>query len=281
MQKDLRVKLRTIALAAAAAISMTFAASAQNGENQGRPLQSLGYGDTLSAFLTVSDDSLQDGSRYKTFTFDGEAGDSVTVSVSSLDFNAHLLLADSTDTIIADDSDGGGLCNAHMTYVLQATGRYIVYATTFYPRDVGEFEVVVNRGNTTPGGTRPCGGFFDTKGTLSVGDSAMGTLGPPDPKLGPSYYQVWRVEVAEGQTVTIDLLSAVFDARLTLYRGFATAIDANDDGAGACNARLVLTGNGHPHSVVMTAGNRDETGPYVLRVQEGALPIIQESQCEG
>ena len=53
------------------------------------------------------------------------------------------------------------------------------------------------------------------------------------------------------------------------------------DGAGACNARLVLTGDGHPHIVVLTTGKEDETGPYVLRVTEGALPIVQESQCEG
>ena len=109
----------------------------------------------------------------------------------------------------------------------------------------------------------------------------MGTLGPPDPKLGPSYYQVWGIDVPEGQTVTIDLQSIIFDARLTLLRGFATAVDANDDGAGACNARLVLTGDGHPYSVLMQSGKQDETGPFILRVQEGALPIVQESQCEG
>ncbi len=275
------MKHRIISAAAAAVVLTTSSVLAQVEEEAANPFLPISYGETLSGFLTAADDSLADGSHYKMFLFSGDAGDSVTVSVSSLDFNAHVLFADSLDTILADDGDGGGLCNAHMTHVLPTSGRYIVYATTFYPHDVGEFQISLNKGAMAPGSTRPCGGFFDTKGMLSVGDSAMGTLGPPDSKLGPSYFQAWEIEVPEGQTVTIDLQSIIFDARLTLYRGFATAIDANDDGAGACNARIVLTGDGHPHSVVLTTGKQDETGPYILRVQEGALPIVQESQCEG
>ena len=275
------VNLRIIAMAAAAVVLTTSTVIAQEEEEVNNPFLPIGYGETLTGFLTAADDSLADGSHYKMFLFAGEAGDSITISVNSLDFNAHLLFADSMDNILADDGDSGGLCNAHLTHVLPTSGRYIVYATTFYPHDVGEFQVSLTEGSADPSSTRPCGGFFDLNGTLTSGDSAMGTLGPPDSKLGPSYFQVWEIDVLEGQTATIDLQSIIFDARLTLYRGFATAIDANDDGAGACNARIVLTGDGHPHRVVMTTGKQDETGPYILRVQEGALPIVQESQCEG
>jgi hypothetical protein len=275
------VNLKIVTTAAVAVVLTTSAAFGQAQEAVDNPFLPLGFGESQSAFLTAADDSLADGSFYKMFLFAGEAGDSVTITVNSLDFNAHLLFADSLDTILADDSDSGGLCNAHLTHVLPTSGRYIVYATTFHPHDVGEFEISLTKGSQAPAETRPCAGFFDKNGTLSVGDSAMGTLGPPDQKLGPTYYQVWGIDVPEGETVTIDLQSIIFDARLTLLRGFASRVDANDDGAGACNARLVLTGDGHPYSVLMTTGKQDETGPYILRVQEGALPIVQESQCEG
>ena len=241
----------------------------------------IGYGETFSGFLTAADDTLQDGSHYKMFFFTGEAGDSVTIAVNSLDFNAHVLLADSADALLADDGDSGGSCNAHLTHVLDADGLYVVYATTFTPHETGEFQVALSKGILDPGTPRPCAGFFDKKGTLSAGDSITGTLGPPDAQLSPSYFQTWGIDVEVGQTVTIDLRSIVFDARLTLYRGFATAVDANDDGGGNCNARLVLTGDGHPYSAVLTTGKEDETGPYRLSVTEGALPIVQESQCAG
>jgi hypothetical protein len=267
--------------AAAASFLASVAVAQEDTGEQANPFLPIAFGETVSGFLTAADDSLQDGSHYKMFLFTGEQGDSVTVLVSSLDFNAHLLFADSLDTILADDADGGGSCNARVTHVLPTSGRYIVYATSFTPHEVGEFQVSLSKGTATPASTRPCAGFFDKKGTLSAGDSVMGTLGPPDSKLGPSYYQVWGINVPEGQTVTIDLQSIIFDARLTLYRGFSTAVDANDDGGGACNARIVLTGDGHPYRIVMTSGKQNESGPYVLRVTEGALPITQESQCAG
>ena len=113
-----------------------------------------------------------------------------------------------------------------------------------------------------------------------MGDSIDGSLGPPDDaKLGQSYYQVWALAVLLGQTVTVDLISDDFDARLRLYRGFATAVDANDDGAGKCNARLVFTGSEHPHRIVMTTRKPDETGSYVLRMMDGALSVVEQSEC--
>ena len=275
------MKFKAITTVATAIVLTTTPVTAQQEAAPETPVLPISYGETLSGFLTAADDSLADGSHFKMFFFSGDAGDTVSISVNSIDFNAHLLLADSVDRVLADDGDSGGLCNSHLMHVLPTSGRYIVYATTFYPHDVGEFEISLNQGATEPSSTRTCGGFFDKEGTLTVGDSAMGTLGPPNAKLGPSYYQVWGIDVPEGDTVTIDLQSIIFDARLTLYRGFATAIDANDDGAGACNARIVLTGDGHPHNIVMTTGKQDETGPFILRVQEGALPIVQVSQCEG
>jgi len=278
----LDVNNRAIWAAAAAVVLITSRGTAQGpAEEVDNPFTPISYGETLSAFLTASDDTLQDGSHYKMFLFSGDEGDSVSISVSSLDFNSHVLFADSMDTILLDDGDGGGACNAQFTYVLPTVGRYIVYATTFSPHETGEFQIELNKGTVAPTSTRPCAGFFNKKGTLTPGDSTMGTLGPPDSKLGPSYFQVWGIDVPAGDTATIDLQSIIFDARLTLYRGFATAVDANDDGGGACNARLVLTGDGHPYNVVMTTGKEDETGPYLLRVTEGALPIAQESQCEG
>jgi len=276
------VNFKTILTTATTVALMATTAVAQEvPEEEVNPFPPIAFGETISGFLTAEDDTLADGSYYETFLFTGEQGESVTVSLNSLDFNAHALLADSMDTIVFADGDGGGSCNAHLNYVLPAAGFYTVFVTTLTPHETGEFQVSLNKGTLAAGSTRPCAGFFDKKGTLAAGDSTMGTLGPPDPKLGPSYYQVWGLELAEGQTVTIDLQSIIFDARLTLYRGFSTAVNMNDDGGGSCNARLVVTGDGHPYEVLMTTGKEEETGPYLLRVTEGALPIVQVSQCEG
>ena len=53
---------------------------------QERRWQPIAYGETLAGFLTVGDDSLQDGSLFKLFLFEGQEGDSITIQINSEDF---------------------------------------------------------------------------------------------------------------------------------------------------------------------------------------------------
>ncbi len=244
------------------------------------PFIDVAYGDVVTGQLTVEGDTLADGSFFNMYLMVGAAGDTVTISLASLDFNSHVLFADSTDEILENDDDSGGSCNSHLTYVLPGSGRYIIYTTSTYSHRVGEYQLSVSKGAKPPASPRRCAGFFETKGTVSVGDSVAGTLGPPDDsKLGSTYFQVWGLSVPAGDTVTVDLISDDFDARLRLFRGFATALAGDDDGGAKCNARLVLTSEGHTYRLVMDTGKADETGKYMLRVTEGALPVTQQSEC--
>lgn len=273
----------SVRIVVASALGLGMAIGSLEAQSTAGQFQSINYGETLAAYLTTSDETLPDGSFYKAFAFHSQLADTITITLTSIDFDAVLLLADSSGELISpggSDNNGGGQCNAHLTFVVPVEGDYLLLATSNYPAHVGEFRVSLARGVRPAPSSEPCRGFFETKGTLTVGDTVAGHLGPPeDGKLGPSYYQVWDLSVPQGQTVTIDLESDEFDARLSLYRGFRTPVDANDDGAGKCNARLVLTQGAHPYRVVMTTGKQEETGHYVLSVTDGAKPVVEESQC--
>jgi hypothetical protein len=239
----------------------------------------IDFGETVTQHLEVTDDTLADGSSYKLYMFAAEAGDSVTITIKSIDFNAHLFLTDPVDSIIEADDDSGGDCNAHLSAVIPANGSYVIYATSTYPYRTGEFELELHKGMQPPTSSKRCGGFFASKGTIAVGDSTAGTLGPPDSKLSGSYYQIWDLSIPVGETATVDFRSGSFDAVLVLYRGFASALEMNDDGGGACHARLVITGPNFPLKIMLRTGKADETGEYQLLVVPGALPIVEESQC--
>lgn len=271
---------RTILSSVVSAALVTAPALTQGGREM---FEQINYGETLVAYLTTSDDALPDGSYYRAFAFRGQADDTLTIALASIDFDAVLLLADSSGELLSEDGiddNGGGNCNAHLNYVVPVDGHYLVLATSSYPGEVGEFQVSVSRGARPPASTNECRGFFVTTGTLQRGDSVVGHLGPPeDSKFGQSYYQVWGLDVPQGQTVTVDLASDEFDARLTLYRGFRTPVEGNDDGGGQCNARLVITGGSHPYRVLLHTGKPDETGAFTLTMVDGALPVVTESQC--
>ena len=269
------MSLRATILVTLFAAALATAATAQDDN----PFIEISVGETHAGQLAAGSDSLADGSLFEVFLFSGEAGDTVTISVVSIDFNTHLLLADSLDAILETDDDSGGECNSHLAYVLPESGRYIVYATSTYRAKIGQYELSILPGTVPAPSSKRCGGFFDAKGTLALGETIEGTLGPPDPIIQGSYYQTWDLAVLVGDTVTVDFRSGNFDAFLLLYRGFATAIATNDDGGGACHARLVIVGSGAPLKVMLRTGKADETGDFTLSMVAGALPLVEESQC--
>ena len=265
--------------AAVVALVVGFFGTAAAAQEETLSPTAIGFGETVTQHLEVTDDTLEDGSSYKLYMFAAQAGDSVTISVKSIDFNAYLFLSDSVNTILETDDDSGGDCNAHLSTVIPTSGSYAIYATSTYPGRTGEFELELHKGMQAPASTERCGGFFTSKGTIAPGDSTAGELGPPDSKLSGSYYQIWDLSIPVGETATVDFRSGSFDAVMVLYRGFASALEMNDDGGGACHARLVITGPNFPLKIMLRTGKADETGEYQLLVVPGALPIVEESQC--
>ena len=274
--------LRATVLVTLFAAALATAATAQGDSlvTDNIPLmKEISVGDSYAGQLVAGGDSLADGAWFEPFWFSGEAGDAITISIASTDFNAYLLLADSTYTVIETDDDSGGECNSHLSYVLPASGSYYVYVSSAYRNRIGQYEVSILPGTVEPRSTKQCGGFFDISGTLASGETVEGNLGTSDPMLQGSYYQIWDLAVPVGETVTVDFRSGDFDAFLVLYRGFATAVTTNDDGGGACHARLIVDGSDSPLKVMLRTGKADETGDFTLSMVAGALPLVEESQC--
>src|SRR2546430_7416326 len=97
--------------------------------------------------LAQTDQEFADGSHYRVFPFQGHAGDTVTAQLTSDDFDANLILTDAHGNHLAEDDDGGGDCNARLTYVLPATGSYRLYANSSARAELGAFKIELQRGS--------------------------------------------------------------------------------------------------------------------------------------
>jgi hypothetical protein len=274
------VKRRIVTLGAAAVSWIAAPATAQEPEEQ---TPAIAYGEAISGVLTPTSDSLSDGSFYQDFVLTGNEGDVVTITLSSRDFNANLLLLDQTENIIAGDDNGGGSCNSHLTTALPATGWYFVVANANSPNEIGSFELSLQEGEHAPASSDPCRGFTDPRGVLQPGDTVYGAIGAEDPMFADdsTRYQVWVMAPAMGQTVSIDLVSSEFDAALYLVRGMSQVVTANDDGGGGCNARVVFTAEeDRPYRLLTQALPGGAAGSFLLAVSDGAKPVLQKSTCE-
>jgi serine protease Do len=245
------------------------------------PVETLGFGETVSAFLSANDLMFEDSTYFKPYLFDGEAGDEITLHLSSADFDAFLLLADSSETPFLSDDNSGGACNAYLTATLPAAGQYLVFVNTTRAGDVGQFQLTLQQG-TQPAESRDrCQGFITFEGRTWVGGAVEGELGAGNGTMGGAFFEAWLLPDVQGQPFTVDLISDDFDAGLVLVQGFAEVLDVNDDGAGACNARIAHTpASARPFRVVVRTAGEGQSGSYLLRVKPGLETLVDQPPCD-
>lgn len=94
--------------------------------------------------LSASDDQLDSGEYYETLSYAGRAGQFITISLSSDEFDPYLMVLDPDGGKIAeiDDSVGYGT-NIVISLNLPTNGSYTFLVTSFEPGETGSFTLAV------------------------------------------------------------------------------------------------------------------------------------------
>ncbi|HMG17318.1 MAG TPA: PPC domain-containing protein [Gemmatimonadales bacterium] len=259
------------------------------------PAQTIRVGETLNGSLTSTDSLYPDNSYFKFYQFTAPGvRDTVTIDLSSDDFDPVLIVrGDDLDNSIIND-DGGPGCSARISRAFPSSGPYkILVNTTADPgKQMGRFSLSITRGRKpvqATGGNADC--QAPQRGTstaaastgnnsahaIVIGQTRQGTLSRSDVLLtsDSTYAQPWTIQGRAGTTITIDLESDAFDAYLFLRGpGISGGRDFQDDDAGGnCHARLTATfpQNGEYEIVVNTADHY-ATGAFSLSVTSGSKP---------
>jgi serine protease Do len=85
-----------------------------------------------------------DGSRYREYTFSGNAGQTITITLESGDFDTYLMLIDPSNRMLRDNDDSApDNTNSTLTVTLPATGTYKVIANAYDRSGQGRFTLTV------------------------------------------------------------------------------------------------------------------------------------------
>jgi hypothetical protein len=84
-----------------------------------------------------------DGSYYETHTFEGQEGETLTITLISEDFDTYLFLKAPTAETIAQNDDGTDGTNSQMTVTLPATGTYNIVANSSEVGVTGNYSLEV------------------------------------------------------------------------------------------------------------------------------------------
>lgn len=98
--------------------------------------------------LTSNDCNFNDGTFADAFIMRFAAGETVTITASSSQFDTYLLLADGDLNVVTEDDDGGGGTNSRITYTAPASGIYYIIANSFAPGETGQYTLTVTSNQT-------------------------------------------------------------------------------------------------------------------------------------
>lgn len=221
------------------------------------PLRAQGTiraGQTVSGRLDASDyvrDS--DNTYYDDWFYEGRAGERITVTQRSSDFDSWLLIGRVVNGEFQldefnDDAAGGNDARIEMT--LPATGRYVIRVNVVGRGRTGAYTLHLSRAGGSSGGS--------TAGNLlSAGQSFTGALESSDQVwTDNTYYDLWRYNGRAGERVTIIMRSPAFNSYMQYGR-----LNGNEFSyLGGSTSRTI----GGQHETVLDV-TLPETGVYGIR----------------
>jgi uncharacterized protein YjdB len=220
--------------------------------------QTIAVGETVNGTISGIDCQLADTSFAKKYALTLTDSTPLRIAMSSNIIDSYLILQNAvTGAVVAENDDGNGGQGSRIDRVL-GPGRYVVLATTFGPRDFGDFNLSVARG--TPSCINPTA--FTVPGTVN------GTLATSACILGDSSYtDKYAFSVTTSTIVTLTMRSTAFDSFLFLESTSGELIGRNDDGGGGLDSRLVETLK--PGSYIINANSSDPKvfGAYTLTAE--------------
>ncbi len=202
--------------------------------------------------------TVMDDRPIQAWAYWGEAGQDITITMTSGDFDSYLYAyGPGLDGVQVDDDSAGEL-NARLTLRITETGAYMVGAAALGAGSTGSYALRVERAI----------GLADLEPSpIAVPGEASGFLNENDTPIDGRRAQAWTFEGTAGQNVTITLSSDDFDSYLMLMGPGIGGQMEDDDSAGELNSRISLTLPETGTFRIIAASLGAGTGAYTLRVQ--------------
>jgi CHAT domain-containing protein/Flp pilus assembly protein TadD len=102
----------------------------------------------VDGVLDEKSQTLKDGRYFQLHFFEGQAGEKLTVDLSSGDFDLYLIVVGADEKKLAEDNNRGGDTGARLLLELPTTGLYGILVTSAQPQEQGRYQLHVRA--TTP-----------------------------------------------------------------------------------------------------------------------------------
>ncbi len=220
--------------------------------------------------LGPGDDTLETGEYADSRTIALEAGQQLSASMTSSDFDTYLaVIGPDGEAQENDDCTEGDFSRSCLEVVADRGGDYIVMATSYEPGETGRYQLALEVGEGGVGVAR-IAGRVET-GVLEDGDATL--------DLG-EFVDEYTVN-GTGGSLVVDLRSDAFDTYVIVIGPDGQALE-NDDYQGEINRSLLVadTRDGEPYRVLVTSYAAGETGRYRLELRDEVASVTAGVRTE-
>jgi hypothetical protein len=227
-------------------------------------------GNSVTGVLNESDPLADDDTYYDDYRYVARARESVTIDLTSADFDAYLEIGRISDGKFEslksnDDADDSGT-NSRLQYTFPSAGEYVIRANTLTEGETGAYTL-----RLTGGGIRPAAAPVAAR-TIRAGETVTGALADTDPLADDdTYYDEYAYTGTAGERIVVDLASSDFDSYLILGKttdGEFEALAQNDDNQdGGTGSTVVFTLPSAGTYLIRANSLGKSTGAYILSVK--------------
>lgn len=203
-----------------------------------------------------------DGRRVDVLVLRPDAGDALTLEVTSDDFDPYMTVFDPDGEVLVSVDDGPEGLNPRATLTFERGGAHLLVVSGYGPEDLGSYHATAREARTDPAARLPVPGRLDA--TLAPTDA-------PHPAAPPGPARSFEVALSEAMLVRFAARSEAFDTVLTVADedGF---VDENDDAGGTTDSALYLQLEPGRYEVIVTSYSETGSGPFEL-VAEAYVPV--------
>ena len=244
-------------------------------------LPRIALGQTVTGRLVDSDFVRPDGSYADSYVYMGHAGERITATLRSSDFDAYLLVDDPRSATWQEvDDDSGGDLDSELTVTLPRDGPYLIVANSVAAQATGSYQMTLRSAGRGPVG--PGSGGAGGRGSLTdltqmqlpritAGQTVNGRLSTDDflRTDDQTFVDGYLYSGRAGERLTITLRSSAFDSWLVFDDPNGPMRETDDDGAGGNDSRITVTLPHDGNYVIIANSMQRSTGPYTLSVQRG------------
>lgn len=234
----------------------------------------IAVGQTQVSRMSSTHARMSDNTPFEAWFLEGRAGERITVTVRSSDFDSFLHIGrQGEDGLIESDDDSAGDLDSRISITLPASGTYVLIANTVGSDDEGAYTIEVTGGAPSGATTYTQARAFSlpvvAARRIAVGETRASQLGSGSPMMSDDTpFETWYIEGRAGDRLTITMRSSDFDSYLRIGAlGATESLASDDDSGGNLDSQITVTLPSSGVFVILANTlSEGESGSYTVTV---------------